>query len=203
MPCDSSCRAQMMLLRSSNRAFSSTSTATCLPASAASMSSGTSGDCGPMRYSVILMAMTWGSRTAARRNVSTERERLERVVQQHVLIADQVEDRLRILVHAPDHRRRERRVLQVGPGDAGHPHPVPESQPIAGPEHHLVGRLEVLHQDVERALGHVAFDMQEGQRAVPQLLQAAVHGLQQVVALVVAVESRGPSRGRCGTGAPP
>ena len=35
-----------MLLRSSNRAFSSTSTATCLPASAASMSSGISGEFG-------------------------------------------------------------------------------------------------------------------------------------------------------------
>ena len=109
-------------------------------------------------------------------------ERLERVVQQHVLIADQVENRFRVLVDAPQHRRRERRVLQVRPRDAGHAHPVAESQAVARPEHHLVGRLEVLHQDVERALGHVAFDLQEGQRTVPQLLQASVHGLQQIVA---------------------
>ena len=61
-----------MLLRSSKRAFSSTSTATCLPWSAASISRSTSGELAPMRYSVILIAMTCGSCTAARRNVSTE-----------------------------------------------------------------------------------------------------------------------------------
>ena len=72
MPAASMRCAQTMLLRSSKRAFSSTSTATCLPASAASISMSTSGEFAPMRYSVILMAMTCGSRTAARRNASTD-----------------------------------------------------------------------------------------------------------------------------------
>jgi hypothetical protein len=64
-------RAHPMLLASSKRALSSTSTATCLPFSAASSSALTTGELLPTRYSVCLMASTWGSRAAARRNSTT------------------------------------------------------------------------------------------------------------------------------------
>ncbi len=72
MPADSIRVAHAMLLRSSKRAFSSTSTATCLPCSAAVTSMSTTGEFAPMRYRVILIAMTCGSSMAARRNASTD-----------------------------------------------------------------------------------------------------------------------------------
>src|SRR5271156_1658234 len=50
-----------MLARSSKRALISTTTTTCLPASAASMSASTIGDCPLARYSVCLIASTPGA----------------------------------------------------------------------------------------------------------------------------------------------
>ena len=62
--------------------------------------------------------------------------------------------------------------------------PVAEPHPIRGAHHHIVFDLEVLHQDVEDAPRHVRLDLQQRQRAVAQLLEAAIHRLQQVVGLV-------------------
>ena len=61
-----------MLARSSNRALISTTTTTCLPASAASMSASTIGDWPLVRYSVCLIASTRGSSAASSMSRSTE-----------------------------------------------------------------------------------------------------------------------------------
>ena len=61
-----------MLASSSKRALSSTSTATCLPRSAARMSAFTIGLSPEVRYSVCLMASTWGSTAAWRMKACTE-----------------------------------------------------------------------------------------------------------------------------------
>jgi hypothetical protein len=60
-----------MLAPSSKRALSSTITATCLPRSAARIRARTMGLSPDVRYSVILMASTWGSTAAWRTNSST------------------------------------------------------------------------------------------------------------------------------------
>ena len=61
-----------MLARSSKRAFSSTMQTACLPRSAASISDGTSGESALVRYTVCLIASTWGSSTACLTKRSTE-----------------------------------------------------------------------------------------------------------------------------------
>ena len=61
-----------MFACSSKRALSSTSAATCLPASAARMSEPTIGLSPDVRYSVCLIASTSGSAAAWAMNASTE-----------------------------------------------------------------------------------------------------------------------------------
>ena len=61
-----------MLFCSSKRACNSMITATCLPASAASVSARTIAVSPDVRYSVSLMASTCGSLDAASRNASTD-----------------------------------------------------------------------------------------------------------------------------------
>ena len=68
-PACSRVRAQAMLFCSSIRAFSSTSAVTCLPLCAARASAAMMG-LALVRYSVCLMASTWGS-SAARSMKST------------------------------------------------------------------------------------------------------------------------------------
>src|SRR5580704_641777 len=63
-PASSSLCTQAMLARSSPRALISTTTTTCLPASAASMSASTISESPLVRYSVCLMARTLGSAAA-------------------------------------------------------------------------------------------------------------------------------------------
>ena len=92
-PASSSLRARLMLALSSKRALISTRTSTCLPASAASISASTIGESTLVRYSVCLMASTFGSAAACSRNACTRRrERVVRVVQQHVVVAQRGED---------------------------------------------------------------------------------------------------------------
>ena len=61
-----------MLACSSKRALSSTTAATCLPASAAWMSDAAMGLSPEVRYSVCLMARTSGSAAAWAMNASTD-----------------------------------------------------------------------------------------------------------------------------------
>ena len=70
-PASSSARDQRMFSRSSKRAFSSTMHTACLPFSAARMSEGTSAESSEVRYTVILIASTFGSSTACSTNRST------------------------------------------------------------------------------------------------------------------------------------
>ena len=66
-------RAHVMFASSSNRAVSSTSATTCLPASAARTSERTIAEsCPEVRYSVCLIAITFGSREACSTNSSTD-----------------------------------------------------------------------------------------------------------------------------------
>ena len=64
-------------------------------------------------------------------------------------------------------------------------HPVAEPEAVRRAENDVVGDLEVLGEDVEDARRHVGVDLQQRDRAVAQLLQAAVDGLEQVVGLVL------------------
>ncbi len=63
-----------MLASSSNRAVTSTSTATCLPRSAARTSAATIGLSPEVRYRHCLMASTWGSSAASLSSSSTDAE---------------------------------------------------------------------------------------------------------------------------------
>ncbi len=101
---------------------------------------------------------------------------------QHVLLAEVVED---LGVARPDGARRERGVLQVRQVQPGELVPVVPVHPLAGAQHDVLVDLEVLHEDVQHAARHRLFDFEETQRAVAQLLEAAVHRLQQVVGLVL------------------
>ena len=71
-PASSRARAQAMLVCSSNRACSSTTAVTCLPAREARIRAATIGLSAPVRYRVCLMASTSGSSAAAATKASTE-----------------------------------------------------------------------------------------------------------------------------------
>ena len=91
-------------------------TVTSLPARAASTSASTTGDCGPVRYSVCLIASTSGSLRGLAQEIDDRRERFERVMQQQLAFAHDRED-----VFLGDeplrNARRERRIFQVRPID--------------------------------------------------------------------------------------
>ena len=55
---------------------------------------------------------------------------------------------------------------------------------MRGPHQHVVVYFEVLHEDVEHAPRHPLLDLEQGWRAVPQLAQPLIDGLEQVVGLV-------------------
>ena len=175
-----------MLLRSSKRAFSSTSTATCLPPSAASISSGISGEFGADAVQRHLDRDDVRILHRGAQERFDRAERLERVVDEDVLIAQLVEDDLRILVRAPRRCCGENggsfssgRWMRVSCIQS--PNPTRSLRP----HDDVVGDLEVLDQDVEHARRHVRFDLQQRDRAVAQLLQAAVDRLEQIVRFVL------------------
>ena len=126
-PTSSSCAAQLMLASSSNRAISSTTTVISLPRRAASIRMCISSESAPVRYTVCLIATTSGSRAACSMKAMTGPERLERVMQQHVALADGLEHVGPLHQHA-GHARRERQILQLRArdlvGDAHEPHQV-------------------------------------------------------------------------------
>ena len=72
MPASSSRLAHWMLAASSKRALISTTTATCLPLRDASIRSSTIRVLAEVRYRVILIASTLGSRLASRTKRSTD-----------------------------------------------------------------------------------------------------------------------------------
>ncbi len=103
-----------MLLSSSKRAFSSTTTATCLPFSTASSSASTIGELRPSRYSVILMASTSGSLRGLAQEFDHGLERLVGMMQQLILLADQIEDVVFLRRETGRSVGQERLVLQIG-----------------------------------------------------------------------------------------
>ena len=70
-PAFSKRRAMIMLFSSSKRAFTSISTVTCLPSSAAFTKEATIGESPLTRYKVCLIANTSGSKAARAMNSST------------------------------------------------------------------------------------------------------------------------------------
>jgi hypothetical protein len=63
--------------------------------------------------------------------------------------------------------------------------PVAHAHPIRGADDDVLLDGEVLDQDVEHAAGHGRVDFEQRQRAVAQLLQALVDGLEQVVGFIL------------------
>ena len=63
--------------------------------------------------------------------------------------------------------------------------PVAEAEPLDAAHHHVVADAEVLDQDIEHARRHVGLDLQQRDRSAPELAQAAIHTLEQVVGVVV------------------
>ena len=63
-------------------------------------------------------------------------------------------------------------------------HPVAEADAMRGAHQHLVVDLEVLDQDVEHAPRHALIDLEERRRAVPELAQPLIDGLEEIVGLV-------------------
>src|SRR5262245_14064434 len=104
---------------------------------------------------------------------------------QDVLVANLVEDHLGILVVPPQAVRRERRVLQLGTMKPRELRPVAEANTILRPQNDLVADLEVLGQDVEDARRHPGLDVQQRDGAAPELTQAAVDALEQIVGFVL------------------
>ena len=105
-------------------------------------------------------------------------------MQQEVLVGDLFED-LVGFVGCPQRVRHQRRVLQRRTVQLGQGVPVAKAQPLGGARDHVFANLEVFDQDAQHALGHVGFDVQQRQRAMAQLLEAAVDGFEQVVGLVL------------------
>ena len=68
----SSERAHWMFARSSKRALTSTTQTACLPRSTARIRAGTSGESSLVRYTVCLIASTFGSATACSPKRSTD-----------------------------------------------------------------------------------------------------------------------------------
>ncbi len=64
-------------------------------------------------------------------------------------------------------------------------HPVGKAEPVRRAKNHVFVDLEILGQDVEHAVRHARFDLQQRQSAVAQLPQAAVDGFEQIVGLVL------------------
>ena len=106
-----------MFAASSNRALSSITTVTSLPARAASTSASTTGESAPVRYSVCLIASTLRVCRRLAQEVDDRREAVERMVQQHVLLADRLEDVRAARRSRCGTRGCERRVLQVAAVD--------------------------------------------------------------------------------------
>ena len=105
-------------------------------------------------------------------------------MQQEVLVGDLVEH-LVGFVRRPQRALLERRVLERRAMQLGERVPVAETEPIRGARHHVLIDLEVLDQDLQHALGHVGFHLQQRQRAIAQLLEAAIHRFQQVVGFIL------------------
>ena len=141
--------AHSMLALSSKRALSSTSTATCLPRSAARMSERTIGLSPDVRYSVILMASTCGSTDGlADELLDRGAERVVGVVHEHVAVAEHGEDVEPLVVAVVEAGRRdplEHRVLEVGPVEGVH-RPQPAEVERAGEA------VDVVVVEVELAL---------------------------------------------------
>ncbi len=110
-------------------------------------------------------------------------ERVERVMDQEILVRDLIEH-LVGFVRRPQRALLERRVLQRRPVQLGEGVPVAEAEAIHRARHDVLIDLEVLDQDAQHALRHVGFHLQQRQRAVAQLLEAAVDRLEQVVRFV-------------------
>ena len=125
------------------------------------------------------MATTAGSLTAWRMNVSTARERVVRMVDHPVALADLVEHRL-VTLAVPQCPRDERRVLQRWHRQAEQRAPVGEPEPVAAVHDDVVRDLEVLDQDRQRALRHRGLDLEQRRRRIAQPFQAQIDRLQEV-----------------------
>ena len=81
------------VVRSSKRAFSSTTQTACLPRSAARISAGTSVESSLVRYTVVLSVGDRGSLTAADEALAPRRERVVGVLDDDVAVGDLAEAR--------------------------------------------------------------------------------------------------------------
>ena len=64
-------------------------------------------------------------------------------------------------------------------------HPIGVIEPLAGGRDDVVFDLDVLDQDLQHALGHGRFHLQQRRRAVAELLEGAIDGFEQIVGAVL------------------
>ena len=130
-----------------------------------------------------MIATTCGSFDRRPEEGLDRRERIERVMDQEVLIGDLLEH-LVGLVGRPEQARVEDRILQRRSMQACEPRPVSKPHALRRANDDIVADLEVFDQDVEDAARHVLLDLKQRQRAVAQLLETTVDGFEKVVRLV-------------------
>ena len=188
-----------MLLRSSKRALSSTSTATCLP-----RSRGRDQPIDERRIGAdpIQRHLDRHDVRIVHRRVDKRLdrgERVERMVHQLIAVLDLVED----LGLAPSATTRAARTADPsGPDARSRASAIQSASPMRprGSDDDAAADLEVLDQGVEDAAGNAVLDLEQRERAVPLLLQAAVDRRQQVFA-ARPLRPPGRCRGGPGTGA--
>ena len=190
-----------MFARSSKRALSSTRQTACLPRSAARISAGTSGESSLVRYTVCLIARTFGSATACSTRRSTElAERVVRVMDQDVALAHgghHVGLLVALLALRARHRfarrlqprlrdRRPRLVAQVPEAvDAGDAEQVLEVEQAVDLEQLALVDVERAHERLAQAMAHPGADLDAHDLAEAPPAQLRLDGAQQVVGLVV------------------
>ena len=215
MPARSIRVAHLMLASSSNRALSSSTTATCLPLRAARTRCLMTSLSFDVRYSVILIARTLGSSDASRRNRSTLCWNDSNGWCTIRCFASRIAWKMLPSVKQVDRRhRRVRLVAQLGDVERGDLHQVALAEHALGLEH--VGLLvepELGREPAAQGRLHRPVDLQPDHRSELALAQLDLDHLEQVLGLFLvalgdrvagdpehASTPRSPCRGTAGRG---
>ena len=105
-------------------------------------------------------------------------------MQHDVAVPDELEHFLGV-GRPPHDARREIRIFQLGPVQPRELDPVAESKPVRRAEQHAFVDVEVVDEDVHHAPRRPRLDLEQRRRAVAQLTQPLVDGLQQIIRFVL------------------